>query len=147
MEMILGIVTSMGVGLMEGVELAMSAFVNPILEKLEDSARAEATRRFAGRLGRAMPFWYVASFLLIVVEAVVVRGRAGFVYVVVAGGLWVAVIVLTLMSLVPINNRLIKMGEFTQELQREQGRWDMLHRWRVLVLGVAMACLLVGIRL
>jgi len=147
MEMILGIVTTMCVGLMVGVELAMSAFVNPILEKLEDSARAEATRRFAGRLGRAMPFWYVASFLLIVVEAVVVRGRAGFVYVVVAGGLWVAVIVLTLMSLVPINNRLIKMGEFTQELQREQGRWDMLHRWRVLVLGVAMACLLVGIRL
>ena len=58
-------------------------------------------------------------------------------------------IALTLMFLVPINNRIAKMdvAVFTDSLRREHAKWDALHRWRVLVLGVAMISMLIGIRL
>ena len=56
MELILGIVTTMCIGLMIGAEFALSAFANPILEKLDDSTQAYATRLFARKLGTVMPF-------------------------------------------------------------------------------------------
>jgi hypothetical protein len=70
-------------------------------------------------------------------------------FLVAAGVLWVAVIVLTLIFLVPINNRIAETDSatFTASLRQEHTRWDALHRWRVLVISVAMVCMLVGIRL
>ena len=56
MNLILGIVTSMSIGLMIGTEFSVSAFVNPVLEKLDNSAQAQATRLFARKLGTVMPF-------------------------------------------------------------------------------------------
>jgi hypothetical protein len=56
MELILGIVTTMCIGLMIGTEFALSAFANPIFEKLHDSTQACATRLFARKLGTVMPF-------------------------------------------------------------------------------------------
>src|ERR1700733_4679923 len=73
MELILGIATTMCIGLMIGTEFAVSAFVNPILEKLDESARVHATRLFARKLGTVMPFWYSLSFLLLIGETIVVR--------------------------------------------------------------------------
>ncbi len=68
MELILGIVTTMCIGLMIGTEFAVSVFVNPILEKLGDSAQAHATRLFARKLGTVMPFWYCLNFLFLIGE-------------------------------------------------------------------------------
>ena len=42
----------------------MSAFVNPVVWKLEDRAQAGAIALFAARLGTVMPFWYVLVFLV-----------------------------------------------------------------------------------
>ena len=53
----LTIAAVVSIGLMVGVEFAVSAFINPILLQLEDRPRAQATRLFARRLGTAMPFW------------------------------------------------------------------------------------------
>lgn len=147
MEQLLDIVTIVCIGLMIGVEFAVSAFVGPILEKLEGSARAQATRLFARILGAVMPFWYGLSLLLLIAEAVVRHGERGFVLLVTACAIWAVVILLTVLILVPINNRVAKMeGEvFSDGLQREHRRWHLLHRWRVFALGVAMVCLCAGI--
>jgi len=149
MELILGITTTMSIGLMIGTEFAVSAFVNPILEKLNESARAHATRLFARKLGKVMPFWYSLNLLLLIGEAITVRQHSGMAFLATASVIWASVIVLTLILLVPINNRIVKMDSatFTDSLRREHVRWDRLHRWRVLAIGVAMICMLAGIRL
>lgn len=149
MNLIFGIVITMSFGLMLGTEFAVSAVVNPILEKLGDSARAQATRLFARKLGTVMPFWYVLNLLLLIAEAVTLRQHSGLLFLVAAGVIWIAVIVLTLIFLVPINNRIAAMDPttFKDSLRREHRRWDALHRLRVLALSVAMICMLVGIRM
>jgi len=149
MELILGIVTTMCIGLMIGTEFAVSVFVNPILEKLGDSAQAHATRLFARKLGTVMPFWYGLNLMLLIGETITLRQHPGISLLAAANVIWVVVIVLTLILLVPINNRIANMDSatFTDSLRREHTRWDTLHRWRVLVVSVAMICMLVGIRL
>lgn len=147
MEQVLDIATVVCIGLMIGTEFAVSAFINPILEELESPAKAQATRLFARTLGRAMPFWYALSLLLLVAEAVVRREEHGFVLLVAASLIWAGVIVVTVLVLVPINNRIAKMegSVISEQLQKEHRLWDRLHRCRVCVLGVAMVCLCMGI--
>ena len=149
MDLILGIVTTMCIGLMIGTEFAVSVFVNPILEKLGDSAQAHATRLFARKLGTVMPFWYGLNFLLLIGETITRRQHSGMTLLAAASVIWAAVIVLSLILLVPIASRIAKMDSttFTESLRREHTIWDALHRWRVLVVSVAMVCMLIGIRL
>ena len=149
MNLIFDIVTTMSIGLMIGAEFAVSAFVNPILERLDDSARAQATRLFAQKLGTVMPFWYILNLLLLIAEGVTLRQHSGTPFLAAAVAIWIAVIVLTLIFLVPINNRIAEMDStaFTDSLRQEHARWDARHRWRVPALSVAMICMLVGIRL
>ena len=148
MRQLLDIVTIVCIGLMIGTEFAVSAFVNPILEALESSAKAQATRLFARTLGTVMPFWYGLCLLLLIAQTVVRRGEPGFTLLVTAGLIWAGVILLSVLLLVPINNRIAKaeVGVFSEQLQQEHRRWDLLHRWRVFALTVAMICLCVGIR-
>lgn len=149
MGIILSIMTTISVGLMIGAEFAVSAFVNPVLKKLDDSTQGYAARLFAKRLGTVMPFWYGISLLLLIAETISMRRHPGMAFLTAASVLWAAVIVLSLMLLVPINNRIANMdpAAFTELLRREHTRWDTLHRWRVLALSVAMICMLVGILL
>ena len=65
-----------------------------------------------------------------------------------ATGVWAAVIVLTLLFLVPIANRMARMDadSFTEAARREHRKWDALHRVRVAALAVSMATFLAGIR-
>jgi hypothetical protein len=148
MEHILCVVTTMSLGLMIGTEFSVSAFVNPILNQLDKFAEAHATRLFARKLGTVMPFWYCANLLLLIGEAIVMRQHTGLSLLVAAIALWVVVIVLTLVVLVPINNRIVNMDStiFTDSLRQEHTRWDTLHRLRVLVLSMAMICMLLGTR-
>lgn len=143
----LDIVTVICIGLMIGVEFAVSAFVSPILERLQSEAKAQVTRLFARTLGTVMPFWYGISLALLIAEAIVRRNESGFVQLLVASVIWAMVILLTVLLLVPINNRIAKTegGAFSDQLERERRRWDLLHRGRVFLLGVAMVCLCVGI--
>ena len=59
------IATVVSLALLIGTEFAVSAFVNPILWKLDDVAQATAIRMFARKLGTVMPFWYVGSLVLL----------------------------------------------------------------------------------
>jgi uncharacterized membrane protein len=146
MTSFLYIATTVCIGLMIGTEFAVSAFINPVLRRLEDRAQARAISLFATRLGWAMPFWYGLSLLLLVVEIVVERHEPGVALLIVASAIWLAVIVLTVLFLVPINNRmmLLDAASFPEEAQREHRRWTALHHLRVVALVVAMVCFLLA---
>lgn len=66
---------------------------------------------------------------------------------IVADAIWATVIVLTLLFLVPINNRMMQLdaGAFPEKARRAHDRWDMLHRIRVAALATAMICCLLAI--
>lgn len=53
-------------GLMVGVEFAVAAFVNPLLGRLPDPAFGAARSGASRVLGKWMPYWYIATAVLLV---------------------------------------------------------------------------------
>lgn len=149
MRPILDIVTTISAGLLIGTEFAVSVFINPILRRLTPDEEVHAIRLFAARLGAAMPFWYAVSFLLLIAETVVRFHEQGENLLIAASAIWATVIVLTILFLVPINNRLARMDSNLshESALKEHSMWDSLHRWRVASLTAAMVCFLAAIRL
>ncbi len=147
MSPLLDIVAIVSIGLLIGTELAVAVFINPILRELGPREELHAIRLFAAKLGAAMPFWYGISLLLLIAEAVFryAQGRATLLFA--ACAIWTAVIVLTILFLVPINNRLARTDPDaeTEPALREHSRWDVMHRWRVVSLTAAMVCFLLAI--
>ncbi len=143
---LLDIVTTTCIGLLIGTELTVSVFINPILWRLDSVAQMSAVRMFAKRLGSAMPFWYAASLALLIAEAVVRRHEANMALLLVACAIWTAVIVITIMFLVPINNRLAQTSarSVAAVAQQQHKRWDKMHRYRVGALGISMLCFLIA---
>jgi uncharacterized membrane protein len=144
--LLLDILTILSTGLMIGNELAVSLFVNPVIWQLEDRSQAKALSLFAGILGKAMPFWYVLCLVLMIVETYVRRHQPALTLLLAAVAIWIAIIVYTVTTLVPINNRIARLaGALPEGWREEHKRWDRYHRWRILSLMVAMVCLLWGI--
>jgi hypothetical protein len=142
----LDILTILCAGLMIGNELAVSLFVNPVIWKLEDRSQAKALSLFAGTLGKVMPFWYALCLVLMVVEAYLRRHQPGLTLLLIAAAIWIAIIVYTVTTLVPINNRIARLaGALPEGWREEHKRWDTYHRWRILALMIAMVCLAWGI--
>lgn len=135
------LITILCLGLMIGVEICVSIFINPILLLIEDPAsRARATSLFAARLGHAMPFWYAASLLCLVGEAFLHRQTPfAFHLLLAAAVLWAAIIVYTLVALVPINNRIAALDPQapTPNWASEHHTWNVLHAIRVVLLLAA----------
>lgn len=142
---LLAMASIVSIGLMIGTEFTVSAFINPILEKLEPEAREQATRLFARKLGRVMPFWYIGNFLLLVIETFLLREHVALLGT--ASGFWAASIVLSVAFLVPINNRLARpdSGLSRNEAYRQHRQWELLHRVRVAALSSAFVLLLLGV--
>ncbi|HEY2861818.1 MAG TPA: DUF1772 domain-containing protein [Terracidiphilus sp.] len=149
MQTALNIVSTSLIGLLVGTELTVSAFINPVLVQVGGIAEAQATRLFAKRLGAFMPFWYAGCLILLIAQAVMRRGEAGGLWIEASIAVWLLVVVLTLIFLVPINNRLAKMEpeHFGDALREQHSRWDILHRGRVAMLALAMVCMLIGVGL
>ncbi len=144
MTLLLDIFTILSIGLMTGNEFAVSAFVNPAIWKLDDRAQASLLAR---SLGRAMPFWYALNAILLGVETWLRSHTPGHLWLLIAALLWVAIIVFTLLLLVPINNRLGADSVPDSELDWRSAhkKWDTLHRIRIVSLMVAVICFLYGV--
>lgn len=140
---ILDLVTILCLGLMIGNELAVSLFVNPALWKLPPSPQAQALSLLARSLGKAMPFWYLLCFVLLIAEAYLRRHSVYAHLLDAAVAIWVLAIIYTVTFLVPINNRIARLDLASpfSGWQNEHVRWDTLHRWRIFMLVTAMACL------
>jgi uncharacterized membrane protein len=145
---IIDIATIVCLGLMTGNELCISLFVHPALRRLSDEpSRARALGVIAAALGKAMPVWYVLTFVLLAAEAYIHRTYATRDLFYVAVVLLVFVILTTITVLVPINNRIAKLVSTAPYpgWQQDHHRWDRLHWVRILMLIVAFLCVLVGI--
>jgi uncharacterized membrane protein len=143
------IATATVTGLMAGNEFAVAAFVHPQLHKLGQNAHAQTAAPLAGVLGKAMPLWYGVALILILSAAFEHRpvSSGPGLFIGLAAVLWVATIVFTITTLVPINNRIAKMNPehpYDCWLQ-DRCRWDQLHQVRVILLIMAFVLLLTGL--
>lgn len=126
-------------GTLVGSEFAVAAFLHPIVGRLPTEGFQAARSDSARLLGRVMPFWYLTTLALMVVAVVIVPGPQR--WLIGAGvGLMAVVVLLTVTTMVPVNNR-IAAGEVSPPLVT---RWDRLHRSRVALLLVMLALLVIA---
>ncbi|THA62185.1 DUF1772 domain-containing protein [Streptomyces sp. A0642] len=143
----LEVFTTVVVGVMVGVEFSVAFVMNRIFNALpEDSG--QLARAHGGRmLGAVMPFWYIGSMVLAAIWAVARWGEHGAGLVVTAGGLLIVSVVMSILLLVPINNR----GKtWTPEnrpadWKEQMNRWDRYHYARVAVIIAAFAFLVAAL--
>jgi uncharacterized membrane protein len=137
---LLNIITITSAGLMTGTELSVSAFVNPALRRLESGPQAQTLSVLARSLGRAMPVWYGLCLALLALESFLHLYQTTLAPLLIAAALWVGAIVLSVSTLVPINNRIASLNTAAPApgWERDHRKWDALHRVRVLLLIVAL---------
>ena len=135
----------MGVGTMVGVEFSVAFVMNPILNALPEDSGQSGRAHGSRMLGAVMPVWYVSSLLLVVGWAVAGRHHDHIGLVVTAGALLIVSVVMSLLLLVPINNRnKTWTAESRPDDWKEQiNRWERWHYVRVAVIIAAFG-LLVG---
>jgi hypothetical protein len=141
-EDIVNIVALTITGPMVGVEIAVAAFTNPIFDRLPDDAFRLARSDGSRVLGTVMPFWYVATLVVLVVAAIVASGAWP---ITAAAVLMALVVLLTVTVMVPINNRI---GAWQSDDDVSRGlasKWDRFHWLRVAMLAVVFVLLAVGV--
>jgi uncharacterized membrane protein len=147
---ILNVVAILVAGLMVGCESAIAAFIHPTLDTLPDQAHLPAASAIARVLGTVMPFWYNLTLLLTLAEVVIRWHQSGRlpIGIAISAVLWMLAIVYTLIALVPVNNRIKSWEKSTPppDWKTYRRRWDTHHRRRVVLLTIAFAFLIVGIR-
>ncbi|WP_086707913.1 DUF1772 domain-containing protein [Streptomyces antimycoticus] len=147
MRDVLAVVTVVVVGVMVGVEFAVAAFVNPILDRLPDDGGLDARSDGARVLGRVMPFWYIGSVVLGAVWAAVTWGDAGSSFIAAGTLLLVLSVVMSVLLLVPINSRVATWSRegVPADWKQQVGRWDRFHYVRVGVIVLAFTLLAVAL--
>jgi uncharacterized membrane protein len=143
----LEVVTTVVVGVMVGVEFSVAFVINRILDALpEDSG--QLGRAHGGRmLGAVMPVWYIGSLVLVAVWAVAGWDREGAGLVVTAGALLILSVIMSILLLVPINNR---NKTWTPEnrpadWKQQMNRWERFHYVRVAVIIAAFTLLVAAL--
>jgi hypothetical protein len=132
---------------MFGTEFTVSAILNPAFDRLDQATWLKTMPILAKAMGRAMPFWYALGFLFIGAEGYLHLDAPSRWWFAIAAVLWAAGIVYSVTVLVPINNRIAgtDISATSSTTAAEHKRWDILHRWRVVLLLVATTCLLIGV--
>ncbi|MFI2780762.1 anthrone oxygenase family protein [Streptomyces sp. ALB3] len=143
----LEVFTTVVVGVMVGVEFSVAFVMNRIFNALPGDG-GQLGRAHGGRmLGAVMPAWYITSLVLVAVRAVAGWGRDGTGLVVTAGALLLLSVIMSVLLLVPINNR----GKtWTPEnrpadWKQQMNRWDRYHYVRVAVIVAAFTLLAAGL--
>ncbi len=139
----LEVFTVVVVGLMVGVEFSVAFVINPILNGLPDDSN-QLGRAHGGRmLGAIMPFWYIGSLILSAIWAIAGWHQPGAVLVVIAAGLLIVSVVMSILLLVPINDRgkTWTPENRPEDWKEQMNRWDRFHYVRVAVIIAAFALL------
>ena len=136
-------VTIVVVGLMVGVEFSVAFVLGRILNALPDDSAQQGHAHGGRMLGALMPFWYIGSFVLSAVWAITGWHHHSAGLVVIAAALLIVSVIMSVLLLVPINNR---NKTWTAENRpadwKEQlNRWNRYHYARVAVLIAAFALL------
>jgi uncharacterized membrane protein len=146
---VLNVVAIMVAGLMVGSELAIAAFVHPALDRLPDHIHLPVASALARVQGKFMPYWYILVFMLTSAEASFRWHQSGSLPALITASvvLWTLAIVYSVTLPVPINSRIASWENITppSDWKTYRRRWDLLHRWRVVLLTTAFAFLIVGV--
>jgi uncharacterized membrane protein len=94
-------------------------------------------------LGAVMPFWYIGSLVLVAVWAIAGWHHDGAGLAVTAGALLILSMIMSLLLLVPINNRgkTWTPENRPEDWKEQMNRWDRFHYVRVAVIIAAFALL------
>lgn len=143
----LEVVTVVVVGVMVGVEFSVLFVLNPILKALPGDSGQLGHAHGGRMLGAVMPFWYIGSLVLSAVWAVAGWHHHGTGLVVTAAALLILSVIMSLLLLVPINNRnKTWTPESRPEDWKEQlDRWLRFHYARVAVIIAAFALLVAAL--
>ncbi|MFE6839920.1 anthrone oxygenase family protein [Streptomyces sp. NPDC057705] len=143
----LEVFTTVVVGVMVGVEFSVAFVMNRIFNALpEDSG--QLGRAHGGRmLGAVMPVWYIGSLVLVAVWAIAGWRDPGAGLVVTAGALLILSVVMSILLLVPINNRSKTWTPENRPVdwKEQMNRWDRFHYVRVAVIIAAFALLVAAL--
>ncbi|MFB7200313.1 MULTISPECIES: anthrone oxygenase family protein [unclassified Streptomyces] len=143
----LEVFTTVVVGVMVGVEFSVAFVMNRIFNALpEDSG--QLARAHGGRmLGAVMPFWYIGSLVLTAVWAIAGWHRPGAGLVVTAGALLILSVIMSILLLVPINNRgkTWTPENRPDDWKEQMNRWDRYHYVRVAVIIAAFTLLVTAL--
>lgn len=142
----LEVIATVVVGLMVGVEVAVAFVLGPILNALPDDSTQLGHAHGGRMLGAVMPVWYIGSLVLVAVWAVAGRHHQHAGLVVAAGALLLLSVVMSILLLVPINNR---NKTWTPEnrpadWKQQLNRWNRWHYVRVTEIIAAFALLVVA---
>ncbi|WP_030802995.1 DUF1772 domain-containing protein [Streptomyces sp. NRRL F-2799] len=139
----LEVFTTVVAGLMVGVELSVAFVINPILGGLPGDNGLRGRIHGARMLGAVMPFWYIGSLVLSAVWAIAGWHHQGAGLVVIAAALLILSVIMSILLLVPINNRTKAWTteNLPEDWKEQMGRWDRFHYVRVGILVAAFALL------
>lgn len=143
----LEVVTTVVVGLMVGVEFSVAFVINRILDALPTDS-GQLGRSHGGRmLGAVMPVWYITSLVLVAIWAVAGWQDAGSGLTVIAGVLLIISVIMSVLLLVPINNRgkTWTPDNRPADWKQQTNRWDRLHQIRVGIITAAFALLVTAL--
>jgi len=144
---VLEVVTTVVVGLMVGVEFAVAFVMNRIFSALPEDSDQLARAHGGRMLGALMPFWYIGSLLLTALWAAATWSEDGTALLVVAGALLLVSIVMSVLLLVPINNRgkTWTPENRPEDWKEQMNRWDRYHYVRVAVIIAAFTLLVTAL--
>ncbi|MFF0189199.1 anthrone oxygenase family protein [Streptomyces sp. NPDC005244] len=143
----LEVFTTVIVGVMVGVEFSVAFVMNRIFNALPEDSDQLARAHGGRMLGAVMPVWYITSLVLAAVWAIADWHHQGTGLVVTAGALLILSVVMSILLLVPINNR---SKTWTPEnrpadWKQQMNRWDRFHYVRVAVIIAAFALLVAAL--
>ena len=146
---VLNVVAIIVAGLLVGSELAIAAVVHPTLHRLPDNLQLPVASILARLLGRSMPFCNILVFLLTLAELYIQRHHSSRspIWIAASGVLWALASAYSITALVPINSQIASWEKVAPPANWKtyRNRWDLLHRWRVVLLTMAFAFLVVGV--
>ena len=147
MQDVLAVTTIVVVGMLVGVEFSVSAFVNPIFDRLPTESGIAARSDGARVLGRLMPFWYIGSVALGAVWTALAWGDDGAAQVGAATALLMVSVVMSVLLLVPIASRSATWSSTAPpaDWKEQSKRWDRYHVVRVGVIVLAFALFAVAL--
>ncbi|MFF0790576.1 anthrone oxygenase family protein [Streptomyces spiralis] len=143
----LEVVTTVVVGLMVGVEFSVAFIMNRILDALPEDSGQLGHAHGGRMLGTLMPFWYIGSLVLSALWAVAGWHHHGTGLVLTAAGLLIVSVVMSILLLVPINNRNKtwtpenRPADWKEQLRR----WGLYHYVRVSVIIAAFTLLVAAL--
>ncbi|MGW7256846.1 anthrone oxygenase family protein [Streptomyces sp. NPDC054834] len=143
----LEVVTTVVVGLMVGVEFSVAFVINPILNALPHDASQMGHSHGGRMLGAVMPFWYIGSLVLAAIWAVAGWHHHGTGLVITAAALLILSVIMSLLLLVPINNRnkTWTPENRPEDWKEQMNRWDRYHYVRVAVIVAAFTLLVAAL--